>query len=100
MCAAVVVVVALAWLVAPLAATEAKCRDVNTVVRCALCCCRAPPTLVLLLQFPLGTCGKEANCYNCLEREGCGWCGGSGCGITSPGCYNASERFHSLGACG
>lgn len=42
--------------------------------------------------FPHGVCGTFNDCYNCNEAEGCGWCGGSGCGRTKPGCYNKSER--------
>lgn len=42
--------------------------------------------------FPHGYCGNFDDCYNCNEAEGCGWCGGAGCGITKPGCYNQSEK--------
>ncbi len=36
------------------------------------------------------TCGSNENCFDCLETPGCGWCGGSHCGTTGEGCFNAT----------
>jgi hypothetical protein len=69
-------------------------KDVNTIFPSGI-------RSLLTLYHPCnlgvtGVCGQFADCYDCLEgsNDECGWCGGSGCGITHGGCYNKSARVH------